>query len=1389
MGLDVSHFEAPKSWPCLSWGEDVLQRFIDCVKQNEEGTFRITKWGMVEVVGKDKLSEVADLFTVMEESGENSVSSLQLAVALVLCNEHASPSFKASQCFMLFDWAEKGMLGFSDLLCLLQSCTKALAQCMHSAFDHVSRDDLETLCHAAMSAAGGSGPEEGAVTTVPVQTLTEWALADHRTASVLLHLSPNDHGVALVPSALSKTFTRFRGGALGELGQDGGATGDIADQGQGQLQDASRQDQMDEVLDKSLMDPEQVEGEPPLLQAVVAGADAASAAKFSADMQCILQGLQRHLGIGALLEDTHANSRGLTSPALRGREIDMRWARLLGEAMVTMSTSSSSPLDCAPFYPTVAPELLHHALRDWFPLNNACLVHEAQQQVALVAGTQLGTVPLVAPSLQAAAQKLAAEQLAELLMALSKEKPEVVLDALEAELNKVIEGALPAARALYQAQLGELPALNERRKFATRLEGAVSYLADAAEAIARGGAGGSAAQGEGLSSEGSKQLGQLRARAGDLLGQLQTAAKAREDIDTSIRDQWELYLSSLLLSSALREALSDASSGGAQALEVLAEDVREWTCGNTKCKRTDLPEAKWFEDIASTGQNIIAETEDFWLRSEGKLIAVRALVRGQSVRYELGVQKVENARRATQDVLASQYLMQIAPAGEERACALAAARASPKQLTALEHLLRVLGDCSDTDVPGQLADELLAKALSDASDASKDVALEPPAVEAAVAKDPPDDGDQEALSSQEQAPEAADVTSIVPEPVKPPIRTSSAEDSQLEDGSTLLMDLRALRFRKRSLEAAVLVVHDLLNDGTMAGIDDLLRQKLTEVSEKLSTREAMPAAQQRRQSKVKEAYAALLQELCEGASTVDSTAARMRRHAFEMYSSVLTSQWLGTARSCRTPASSREGRQALPLRRQSCIPTCIGDAGVAIDPRAWQPSVGNGLGHVSSSRHAHAAYLQGSMLGLEIVELAAVMSVSWPKITQAGEREMLEDMPVLLRLSELSSESKFLMHVAEHHLMQCTTSIIQLATGLDARSHAPGTRTGSKAGDQFLGSSTDFSNEVVRLSKAAEAVVLDLMPGDVVHSLMTLTTELVLEQKQDMLHGLQASFEEVVGPIGGETAALTIAPIWQWWRDDSMGASALAPTAAPGDSCMQWSQHVWRAWRLPNSSGELSAETQRLLDGNLKDLALALRLWCYAQHRALALEAVANRGWGVAIPRYLSKCRLRLVEVLRRTSLCQLAVGGFAATQQACTRSEMAFLQTLRPEHVHDTDVADLEARAKQLVEVAAPTCRGSATGVTPLAAGMPNLQATLLEGIQDGLEQLTSKQKVMDDGAQAKLHVQATACKELQEEPSSQGKAGAGRHGHADRGSSREARWGSLRAMQHMRACLLSAK
>eukprot|EP00971_Amphidinium_carterae_P297127 5902790-Amphidinium_carterae.1 len=47
------------------------------------------------------------------------------------------------------------------------------------------------------------------------------------------------------------------------------------------------------------------------------------------------------------------------------------------------------------------------------------------------------------------------------------------------------------------------------------------------------------------------------------------------------------------------------------------------------------------------------------------------------------------------------------------------------------------------------------EALSDASDASKDVALEPPAVEAAVAKDPPDDGDQEALSSQEQAPLAA----------------------------------------------------------------------------------------------------------------------------------------------------------------------------------------------------------------------------------------------------------------------------------------------------------------------------------------------------------------------------------------------------------------------------------------------------------------------------------------------------------------------------------------------------------------------------------------------------------------------------------------------------------
>eukprot|EP00971_Amphidinium_carterae_P210128 4168896-Amphidinium_carterae.1 len=48
------------------------------------------------------------------------------------------------------------------------------------------------------------------------------------------------------------------------------------------------------------------------------------------------------------------------------------------------------------------------------------------------------------------------------------------------------------------------------------------------------------------------------------------------------------------------------------------------------------------------------------------------------------------------------------------------------------------------------------------------------------------------------------------------------------------------------------------------------------------------------------------------------------------------------------------------------------------------------------------------------------------------------------------------------------------------------------------GSSTDFSNEVVRLSKAAEAVVLDLMPGDALRGLhqaseMTLRSEQLSE--------------------------------------------------------------------------------------------------------------------------------------------------------------------------------------------------------------------------------------------------------------------------------------------------------
>merc|ERR1719171_1967474 len=56
-------------------------------------------------MGTEHLQQVTRLFAMFSEGGETSVSSLHLAMALLLCNRSVPIHFKVSKCLDFFDWS------------------------------------------------------------------------------------------------------------------------------------------------------------------------------------------------------------------------------------------------------------------------------------------------------------------------------------------------------------------------------------------------------------------------------------------------------------------------------------------------------------------------------------------------------------------------------------------------------------------------------------------------------------------------------------------------------------------------------------------------------------------------------------------------------------------------------------------------------------------------------------------------------------------------------------------------------------------------------------------------------------------------------------------------------------------------------------------------------------------------------------------------------------------------------------------------------------------------------------------------------------------------------------------------------------------------------------
>jgi hypothetical protein len=150
-------FQPPeKALLFLTVSADYLRKLCWFVKNDPEGSFRLTKWRLLEFTGTEMLSEVTSLFHVFgksnarntnadshingSEAGESEkqhkekpqqegphLSGLHLCCTLILLNVEITMREKINCLLWLFDWSHQGrFLGYFDLLLLLQMCGQAL---------------------------------------------------------------------------------------------------------------------------------------------------------------------------------------------------------------------------------------------------------------------------------------------------------------------------------------------------------------------------------------------------------------------------------------------------------------------------------------------------------------------------------------------------------------------------------------------------------------------------------------------------------------------------------------------------------------------------------------------------------------------------------------------------------------------------------------------------------------------------------------------------------------------------------------------------------------------------------------------------------------------------------------------------------------------------------------------------------------------------------------------------------------------------------------------------------------------------------------------------------------------------------------------------------------
>eukprot|EP00929_Paragymnodinium_shiwhaense_P062769 TRINITY_DN31347_c0_g1_i3.p1 TRINITY_DN31347_c0_g1~~TRINITY_DN31347_c0_g1_i3.p1 ORF type:complete len:1514 (-),score=414.96 TRINITY_DN31347_c0_g1_i3:345-4886(-) len=1370
MGLDLSRLESPDGiGESLLWDADTLQRFLLYVKGDKEGSFRMTKWKLLEFTGADHLADVSSIFTLFEEGGETSVSSLKLAAGLVLFNRVVPMHFKVSKCLELFDWSGDGSLCFLDLLVMLQTCWKAVGALLpNAAVADISRDDWERLCREVMDGEAAN-----------IDSLQKGFKSSADVLAVLASLTPQDPQAATLAKERADAARKGQSPkkALDRAAQAAAALAAEAERfiGTPGAEGAqSRRSPSPELLKEA--------------RALSAGDDAAAVDSSSlttttksaharksspAEEPSLLghnaasQGLTLQRGLGRALramqeQAEEAEQRwleigGATSSPSTGsfRVLERRWARAIGSELPTLPTMWTSRKSVAPFSTPASSYVMKLVLSDWAWLQHARALEEARFDTARVVAASAGNwATRSSEAMFAAADHL--QRWMEIRQS-QADDANALTASLEAELNEVEKNLIEAARTVAALTPTSERVVERLQRDVLRLEGAILYFDTIARRLRK------AEQGV---QEIAVQVGKARKLIGDVREEAFKHAEKLESLAAARRKYLE--------AAQVRKAILAVTRGGKQASPWAA--LQEQVQGLRAKARGEAGDAQEAElrGNSEAAKNDASALELAALRFrhiEGAVIAGRTMMRGGALRLEIFQHEAEDQLTSGARALATAAVLPRSSA----AGALPDAAASTlrrksadsiqqlypwKRVLALEGIFGVLNGATksgqgDHPVDGFTATLLekatqrhfymVSKEVTPAGDMQlggpgitaaspdtgrrKDAAAfrSQPSMRSNPAEDaekkdeeeeqegkdakgdkeeagsaPAEEGEEEKEEEKEEEPSKSSVSAAMP---SPPSGASAPAAVVEELDAETLAALRELRFEHRAWQVADMVVEALLQDGMPDYISSYFQTKLMQTAALLEARESELSVSAMRVAKSRKLCERLWDELLNRpgsllpfqdgrpCSTVHSAYARARTALSEAYvlyfAPQLTheaagSQRLGATSSTEVPGFfSWQPQPNIPL---NSLPQKPGPPKIAEDVDA--------LGHAVTRRRRHAAQAVGLLHALKLISM---MSGRRDSATKPGSGEQAgaqaaraaeaaqQDIKALGRCAQYSAEAHLLealasqrMEAARTSMHQLLASVLQSAgdTGVGGalgypppamRSPAQRVTEGTFSFTRAISEEShspgaqDFTLEAD--NKAAELMEDCLLLEDVsaILELLIADPDLQGTSYEKVCRDLRQSCEEDLDPCGmgamADSPAPVLPPITEWWGEEQ-GPLFLAQGQEPSAPCLELAELQWQALAAAALEGSCACAPtppQELLN----DYAAAFRIWALAQNRRLAVDAVAEKGWGCLIARQQLKMAELLVETTWRQELRKHQFGQLALLQKTTLQKAAEFVSPL----------------------------------------------------------------------------------------------------------------------------------